>query len=65
MNPTLDPAESAYQPIATKLKSLSWEEFEILTASLVAEIGFCDVHRLTRGSQQVKTSLGLGKADLF
>lgn len=58
MNPTLDPAESGYQPIATKLKSLSWEEFEILTASLVAEIGFCDVHRLTRGSQQGKDIIG-------
>lgn len=58
MNPTLDPAESAYQPIATKLKSISWEEFEILTASLVAEIGFCDVHRLTRGSQQGKDIIG-------
>jgi len=65
MNPTtLDPAESACQPIAKKLKSISWEDFENLTASLVAEIGFCDIHRLTRGSQQGKDIIGTWESRL-
>jgi hypothetical protein len=53
-----DPAESAYKPIAMNLQSISWEDFENLVEKLLWEIGFSDVHRLTRGSQQGKDIIG-------
>jgi Restriction endonuclease len=49
-----DPVASAYEPIAAKVKSLSWRQFEELVAALLREAGFVDVQRLTSGSQQGK-----------
>ena len=58
MNTTIDPVEDAYQSIAMDIKKISWEDFENLTKSLVAELGFHSVHRLTRGSQHGKDIIG-------
>lgn len=49
-----DPVALAYEPIATKVKALSWRQFEDLVAALLLEAGFVDVQRLTSGSQQGK-----------
>lgn len=49
-----DPVAAAYEPIAAKVKALTWRQFEDLVAALLLEAGFVDVQRLTSGSQQGK-----------
>lgn len=49
-----DPVSAAYEPIAAKVKALTWRQFEDLAAALLLEAGFVDVQRLTSGSQQGK-----------
>ena len=49
-----DPVVAAYEPIAAKVKALTWRQFEDLVAALLLEAGFVDVQRLTSGSQQGK-----------
>lgn len=44
--------KSVYNPIASALLGLTWEEFEEICFDAVTELGFLDVRRLQRGSQQ-------------
>ncbi len=51
---TGDPLKNFYSEILSKLRGITWEDFENLTEATVKEVGFYDVHRLSRGSQQGK-----------
>lgn len=55
---TDDPMRNYYSELSNRLRSLTWENFENLTAKALWEIGFVDVHKLTRGSQQGKDIIG-------
>lgn len=55
---TGDPLKNFYSEILTKLREISWEDFENLTESSLREVGFYEVHRLSRGSQQGKDIIG-------
>ena len=59
INTTDDPASLAYNKFETAVKRISWEDFEKLTMSLILELGFCNVQRLSRGSQQGRDIIGI------
>jgi hypothetical protein len=49
--PLDDPLEEYYTIILDRISKLTWDQFEKLTEKTIKEMGFIDVHRLTRGSQ--------------
>ncbi len=51
---TSDPLYDFYSIILERIRKITWEEFERLTEETLKEIGFVDVQRLSRGSQQGK-----------